>query len=64
MLSCLKNFWKNISTGWVVEYPDYRNGPEDFFDRKDRRPQGVGRLKDKNELERCGWFRDEAKGIH
>jgi hypothetical protein len=64
MLSCLKNFWKAISTGWVVEYPDSDNGPRDLFDRKDRTPHGVEKLKGENELERCGWFRDEARGIH
>ena len=64
MLSCFKTFWKTISTGWVLEYPDSNNGPRDLFDRKDRRPQGVRELNDDNELERCGWFRDEAGGIH
>jgi len=42
MLGCLKSFWREISTGWVVEYPGReRDGPNDFFDRRDRRPQGV-----------------------
>jgi hypothetical protein len=64
MLSCFKKFWKAISTGWILEYPDSNNGPQDLFDRKDRRAQGVRGLKDDTELERCGWFRDEARGIH
>jgi hypothetical protein len=56
MLSCLKSFWKSISTGWVVEYPSSRNGPVDFFDRKDRRPWGLKPdPEDENELERCSW---------
>ena len=63
MLSCLKTFWKTISTGWVIEYPD-SNGPRDLFDRKDRIPQGAAKPNDENELERCGWFRDEARGRH
>jgi hypothetical protein len=41
MLLCLKNFWRAISSGWVVEYPSSNNGPQDFFDKKDRIPQGV-----------------------
>jgi len=42
MLGCLKTFWREISTGWVVEYPGRsQDGPNDFFDRRDRRPQGV-----------------------
>jgi hypothetical protein len=64
MLSCLKNFWKTIWTGWVIEYPDSDNGPKDLFDRKDRVPHGAKKLKNEQELERCGWFRDEARGIH
>lgn len=35
-----KKFWNTISTGWVVEYPP-RDGPGDFFDRRDRVPYGV-----------------------
>ncbi|KAK0111748.1 hypothetical protein ONS95_002085 [Cadophora gregata] len=38
MLAHLKTFWKVISTGWVVEYPERGQPPRDFFDRKDRRP--------------------------
>lgn len=34
MFGCLKQFWKTISTGWVLEYPDPDNGPRDFFERK------------------------------
>jgi hypothetical protein len=56
MLSCLKSFWKSISTGWVVEYPSSRNGPADLFDRKDRRPWGIKLDPEhENELERCSW---------
>ena len=64
MLSVLKKFWKAISTGWVIEYPDSNRGPQDLFDRKDRVPHGIKTMKDEQELERCGWFRDEARGIH
>ncbi|KAF4635971.1 hypothetical protein G7Y89_g2101 [Cudoniella acicularis] len=28
----LKKFWKAISTGWVLEYPDPDNGPTDLYD--------------------------------
>jgi hypothetical protein len=36
-----KKFWNAISTGWVVEYPGQGGPPRDFFDRRDRMPQGV-----------------------
>ncbi|PMD54053.1 uncharacterized protein K444DRAFT_618511 [Hyaloscypha bicolor E] len=36
-----KKFWNAVSTGWVIEYPNSRDGPRDFFDRRDRTPQGV-----------------------
>jgi hypothetical protein len=56
-----KKFWKAISTGWVIEYPDSRDGPRDFFDKRDRVPQGVrGEKKFGNELERCSYNGDEA----
>jgi len=44
MFTHLKKFWEAISTGWVLEYPEPNSEPRDFFDRKDRRPQGVGGL--------------------
>jgi len=66
MLKCLKNFWHAISTGWVLEYPSESNGPNDFFDRKDRRVQGApvrrSREGDLSDLERCGWRGEEARG--
>jgi hypothetical protein len=37
MWAHVKRFWKAISTGWVIEYPDPNNGPSDFFDRKNHR---------------------------
>jgi hypothetical protein len=56
-----KKFWKAISTGWVIEYPDSRNGPNDFFDRRDRTPQGVrNQKKFGSELERCSYSGEEA----
>lgn len=61
MLSCLKKFWKAISTGWVLEYPN-EDGPNDLFDRKDRKPYGKPIAKDENDLERCGWRGAEARG--
>jgi hypothetical protein len=57
--TCLKKFWKAISTGWVLEYPG-DDGPVDLFDRKDRRPYGA-RPRDPNALERCGWRGEEAR---
>ena len=30
----LKKCWKAMSTGWVIEYPNSRDGPKDFFDRR------------------------------
>lgn len=30
----LTKAWHVLTTGWVLEYPDSRNGPKDFFDRK------------------------------
>jgi hypothetical protein len=62
MLSWLKNFWRVVSTGWVIEYPGEGREPIDFFDRKDRMPYGVTVLTDGNELERCGWRGEEARG--
>jgi hypothetical protein len=56
-----KKFWKAISTGWVIDYPDSRNGPIDFFDQKDRRPQGVRDEKQAgSELARCSYTGEEA----
>jgi hypothetical protein len=56
-----KKFWKAISTGWVIEYPDSRNGPSDFFDRRDRIPQGVRTERQGgSELERCSYTGEEA----
>jgi hypothetical protein len=34
MLECFKDFWKAISTGWVVEYPKEGQEPTDFFNQK------------------------------
>jgi hypothetical protein len=51
----LKKFWKAISTGWTLEYPDERNGPVDFFDKRDRKPQWVKAEAKDNELERCSY---------
>jgi hypothetical protein len=48
MLSCLKSFWKAISSGWVMEYPSSRNGPDDLFDRRDRIPWGVKKTEYEN----------------
>ena len=47
-----KKFWNAISTGWVVEYPGQGGPPRDFFDRRDRTPQGVGRAGNENGSER------------
>tara|TARA_R110002060_G_scaffold45716_3_gene57033 strand:+ start:128 stop:451 length:324 start_codon:yes stop_codon:yes gene_type:complete len=44
MLNHLKTFWKAISTGWVIEYPERGEPPKDFFDRRDRRPMYVDSL--------------------
>ena len=56
-----KKFWKTISTGWVIEYPgSSRDGPRDFFDRRDRVPQGVRENQVGSELERCSYNGEEA----
>jgi hypothetical protein len=55
MLQFLKTFWKAISTGWSLEYPDKNNGPVDFFDNKDRVPQWVKLEPKDSELERCSY---------
>ncbi len=56
-----KKFWKAISTGWVIEFPDSRNGPRDFFDRRDRTPQGVRTERQVgSDLERCSYIGEEA----
>jgi len=44
----------------VIEYPE--GEAKDFFDRKDRRPQGVREKGTENDLERCGWRGEEARG--
>lgn len=44
-----KKFWNAISTGWVVEYPGQGGPPRDFFDRRDRTPQGVRRARENEE---------------
>jgi hypothetical protein len=58
-----KKFWSAISTGWVIEYPDSRDGPRDFFDRRDRTPQGVKEAEEEklgSDLERCSYNGEEA----
>ncbi|PMD54046.1 uncharacterized protein K444DRAFT_618505 [Hyaloscypha bicolor E] len=55
-----KKFWNAIMTGWVVEYPNSRDGPRDFFDRRDRTPQGVKEKKKSGGLERCSSNGEEA----
>jgi hypothetical protein len=55
-----KKFWSAISTGWVVEYPNSRDGPRDFFDRRDRTPQGVKIEKKSGELDSCSSNGEEA----
>lgn len=60
----VKRFWKAISTGWVIEYPDSKNGPSDFFDRRDRKPQGLKEQQESKQfgqdLERCSYYSEEA----
>jgi hypothetical protein len=52
VVKAAKKFWNAISTGWVVEYPNSTDGPRDFFDRRDRTPQGVKVEKKSGELDR------------
>jgi len=53
VVKAAKKFWNAISTGWVVEYPNSRDGPRDFFDRRDRTPQGAKVEKKSGESDRC-----------
>jgi hypothetical protein len=62
MFAHLSKLWHAISTGWVLEYPKEGQEPADLFAKKDRRPWGVRDERGENELERCGWFREEARG--
>jgi hypothetical protein len=56
-----KKFWSAISTGWVIEYPGSGQAPRDFFDRRDRTPQGVREEKRvENESERGSENGDET----
>jgi hypothetical protein len=58
-----KKFWSAISTGWVIEYPNSRDGPRDFFDRRDRTRQGVKEEEEEklgSDLERCSYNGEEA----
>jgi hypothetical protein len=59
-----KKFWSVISTGWVIEYPNSGDAPRDFFDRRDREPQGVKEQKNiGNVPERCSDNGEEADAI-
>jgi hypothetical protein len=55
MFGHLKKLWSTLTTGWVLEYPDSNNGPSDFFDKRDGKPQGWMPPKAENELERCSY---------
>lgn len=58
MSSPLKKFWKVISTGWVIEYPDEENGPRDFFDKRDRTRRGGKSARKRNAMQQD---RDEIR---
>ncbi|KAG4439067.1 hypothetical protein IFR05_005458 [Cadophora sp. M221] len=64
MLHHLKTFWKAISTGWVIEYPEPGEAPRDFFDRRDRRPMYVEplpRYEDLYSSRRQGQFEESGR---